>query len=147
MVEDAPDAPLVVRTAVDADVPALLLFWQLVGENAGRPADAPEAIARLIVHDPEAVLLGEVDSELAATLVVGWDGWRANLYRLAVDPRHRGRGFAQRLLEHAEGRLAGLGVARACAMVLDDNSAGAAFWRAAGYAPQDDWSRWVKPLG
>lgn len=146
MVEDAPAAPLVVRPAVDADVAALLSFWQTVGENAGRPADTPEVVARLMEHDPEAVLVGEAGGELAATLVVGWDGWRANLYRLAVDPRHRGRGFARLLLEHAERRLAGLGVDRACAMVLDDNAAGTAFWRAAGYAPQGDWSRWVKPL-
>jgi len=31
-------------------------------------------------------------------------------------------------------------------MVLGANDVGAAFWRAAGYLPQAQWSRWVKPV-
>jgi len=30
--------------------------------------------------------------------------------------------------------------------VLDDNIAAHKIWSAAGYAPQPEWSRWVKPL-
>ncbi|WP_299053656.1 GNAT family N-acetyltransferase [uncultured Nocardioides sp.] len=146
MVGGAGPEPLAVRHGVAGDVDALLSFWAAAGENDGRPPDTAEAVDRLIAHDPEAVLVGEFGGVLAATLVVGWDGWRANLYRLAVDSTHRGRGLARQMLRHAEERVVELGVDRLCAMVLDENHAGAAFWSAAGYAPRQDWRRWVKTL-
>jgi hypothetical protein len=31
-------------------------------------------------------------------------------------------------------------------MVLDDNTDAHAAWSAAGYSPQDNWTRWVKRL-
>jgi hypothetical protein len=32
-------------------------------------------------------------------------------------------------------------------MVLEGNDLGQAVWRASGYEPQDNWRRWVKPVG
>ncbi|MFE4295643.1 hypothetical protein ACFRPW_34300, partial [Streptomyces sp. NPDC056907] len=41
----------------------------------------------------------------------------------------------------------GLGGRRGDAMVLDRNELARHAWRASGYAPQPQWTRWVKPLG
>lgn len=133
-----------VRNATAADVDALLELWSRAGENGSRPDDRPDLVHALIEHDPEAVLLAELDGRVVATIIGGWDGWRANLYRLAVDPACRGRGLGRRMLELAEERLRRLGAERFCAMVLDGNEEGRGLWQACGYAPQDDWSRWVK---
>ena len=54
--------------------------------------------------------------------------------------------MGSRLLDQAERRLAALGATRMCAMVLDENDPGAGLWRSAGYVPQGEWSRWVKPV-
>ncbi|CAM5731011.1 N-acetyltransferase OS=Streptomyces microflavus OX=1919 GN=Smic_06120 PE=4 SV=1 [Streptomyces microflavus] len=43
-------------------------------------------------------------------------------------------------------RFAALGGRRADAMVLDRNELAQHTWRATGYGPQPQWSRWVKPL-
>lgn len=134
-----------IRNATRADITELLTFWTHAGENGSRPDDRPELIGQLIDHDPRAVIVGEAGERIIATIICGWDGWRANLYRLAVDPEWRGQGLGRRMLTLAEDRLRGLGAKRFCAMVLDENELGAALWRAAGYVPQDDWSRWVKP--
>ena len=136
---------LVVRSAGQEDVLPLLEFWARAGENGSRPADRPEAVRRLVDRDPEAILVATSAGRIVATIICGWDGWRANLYRLAVDPDLRGRGLGRRMLHLAEERLRHLGAERYCAMVLDDNELGAALWRASGYTPQEDWSRWVKP--
>ncbi|MCX6407346.1 MAG: GNAT family N-acetyltransferase [Propionibacteriales bacterium] len=133
-----------VRNATTDDVTDLLEFWCRAGENGSRPDDRPDLVHALIRHDPEAVLVAEADGRVVATVIGGWDGWRANLYRLAVDPGWRGRGLGRRMLALAEERLRRLGAERFCAMVLDDNEEGRGLWRACGYAPQDDWSRWVK---
>ena len=78
--------------------------------------------------------------------MVGWDGWRCHLYRLAVRPDYRRRGIGTALLKRAEERFVALGGARADAMVLDGNDSAHQAWSQAGYAPQAEWSRWVKSL-
>lgn len=134
------------RLAADADVDALIDFWLVAGENDGRPADHPAAVRRQLVRDPDALLVAELDGRIVGTVIAGWDGWRAHLYRLAVHPSYRRQGIGALLLAHAEDRLRALGATRLDAMVLDGNDLGAAAWVAAGYAPQTEWRRWVKPV-
>ena len=88
-----------------------------------------------------------MDGRIVGTLVAGWDGWRCHLYRLAVAPEQRRRGVGRLLVRAAEERFTALGARRVDAMVLDSNDDAHPTWRALGYAPQREWSRWVKPLG
>jgi len=140
------DTDVEFRQAGPDEVDALLAFWSGAAENDGRPADDAGLVRRLLERDPAAVIVAQDEGVIVGTVVGGWDGWRAHLYRLAVHPDRRGQGIARRLLRHGEDRAAALGATRALAMVLDANEAGAAVWRAAGYAPQGEWTRWVKPL-
>jgi ribosomal protein S18 acetylase RimI-like enzyme len=137
---------LKVRCATSADVAAVLEFWELAAENEDRPADSATAIERLIARDPEALLLVLDGDRIAGSLIVGWDGWRCHLYRLAVSPDYRRRGIGHALLEAAERRFTAYGGSRIDAMVLDSNEPAHALWSRAGYSRQADWSRWLKPL-
>lgn len=83
---------------------------------------------------------------LVGTVIAGFDGWRCHLYRLAVHPGQRRRGVGGALLKAAEERFTALGGRRSDAMVLDRNDSARHAWRAAGYAPEPQWSRWVKHL-
>ncbi|WP_033818661.1 GNAT family N-acetyltransferase [Kitasatospora sp. MBT63] len=139
-------ADTVIRTAVLDDVPALLAFWARAAEGTSI-SDDPAGVAALITRDPQALLVAEDDGALAGTVIAGFDGWRCHLYRLAVDPDRRRRGIGAALLAAAEARFEALGGRRADAMVLDHNELGRTAWRAAGYRPEEQWSRWVKPLG
>lgn len=134
-----------IRTGSMADVDALLAFWQVAGENESRPVDRAESVSRLLTWDPDSVIIAQDGDEIVGTIVAGWDGWRAHLYRLAVLPDRRGHGIARRLVAAAEERLTTLGAARIDAMVLTSNALGHHVWRSAGYTSQADWSRWVKP--
>jgi ribosomal protein S18 acetylase RimI-like enzyme len=137
---------VITRNAVHEDIAELLEFWSRAGENDSRPNDRPELIGRLIDHDPQAVIVAEQSGRIIATIICGWDGWRANLYRLAVDPDRRGQGLGRHMLTLAEERLRDVGADRYCAMVLDGNVLGGAVWRSADYALQEDWRRWVKSV-
>lgn len=136
--------PFTVRPARPGDVDGVLALWRAAAENAGRPADSAAAVSALLDRDPAALLVAEDDDQLVGSIIAGWDGWRAHLYRLAVRPDRRRRGVARALLDAAEARLAGLGARRFDAMVLDGNELGHRLWEAAGYRRQDDWGRWVK---
>lgn len=140
------NSDLVVRPALVSEVPSVLAFWSVAAEDAHRPADSARAVEGLILRDPEALLLALHGTTLVGTVVAGWDGWRAHLYRLAVSPEHRRRGIGRLLISSAEERFRRLGAIRADAMVLRDNSLAGYAWDGAGYAPQAEWERWVKPL-
>ncbi|MFD1831378.1 GNAT family N-acetyltransferase [Streptomyces desertarenae] len=134
------------RHALADDIPDVLAFWRTAAEDAHRPADDEAAVASLLARDPEALILAVEGEDIVGTVVAGWDGWRCNLYRLAVSPERRRRGIGRLLVRAAEERFARLGGTRAAAMVLNGNALAHSTWRACGYAPQSEWSRWVKPL-
>jgi len=117
------------RTAGADEVDVLLELWQEAAENDARP-----------------VIVADEDGQVVGSVIAGWDGWRFHLYRLAVRPGRRGQGIGSALVAAAEDRFRALDAGRADAMVLEGNELGQGLWRARGYAPQEEWRRWVKPL-
>ncbi|MFI6938906.1 GNAT family N-acetyltransferase [Streptomyces sp. NPDC050418] len=143
---DARMTALRIRAATPEDLDAVLAFWKTAAEGTSI-SDDRAGIERLVERDPEALLLAELADELVGTVIAGFDGWRCHLYRLAVHPDRRRRGIGSALLAAAEERFVALGGRRADAMVLVRNESGQRAWEAGGYAPQEQWRRWVKPLG
>ncbi|WP_435271074.1 GNAT family N-acetyltransferase [Streptomyces sp. 1222.5] len=134
-----------VRPAGPDDLDAVLAFWKKAAEGTS-VSDDRAGVEGLVERDPDALLLAESGGELVGTVIAGFDGWRCHLYRLAVHPERRRRGVGSALLAAAEERFTRLGGRRADAMVLVRNESGQHAWRAAGYGPQEQWRRWVKPL-
>jgi ribosomal protein S18 acetylase RimI-like enzyme len=143
---DLKASAVTLRSATPADVPAVIAFWLSAAENSSRPTDTPDAVEAQLARDPDALMLAVDDGQIVGTVIAGWDGWRAHLYRLAVAPDRRGEGIGRRLIDAAEVRFRALGAGRVDAMVLDDNDRAWPVWRAAGYVRQPDWSRWIKGL-
>ncbi|MEU9440138.1 GNAT family N-acetyltransferase [Streptomyces sp. NPDC048304] len=135
-----------IRHALTDDLDTVLAFWKTAAEGTSI-SDDRDGVERLVARDPEALILAELDGELAGTVIAGFDGWRCHLYRLAVHPRRRRQGIASALLAAAEERFVRLGGRRADAMVLVRNETAHHAWGAAGYEAQEPWRRWVKPLG
>ncbi|MFF3838462.1 GNAT family N-acetyltransferase [Streptomyces sp. NPDC001930] len=134
-----------IRAATPEDAEAVLAFWKESAEGTSISDDV-HGVTRLVARDPEALLLAVADDRIVGSVIAGWDGWRASLYRLAVLPSYRRRGISTALLRAAEERFLALGGRRADAMVLEANETGRRLWTAAGYGREDHWRRWVKPL-
>ena len=134
------------RAAVAQDIGAVLAFWRVAAVDRNRPPDTAGAIATLHLRDPDALILAMDGKKIVGSVIAGWDGWRCNLYRLAVLPGRRGEGIGQALIAAAEDRFRILGGTRVDAMVLDDNAQAHRIWTECGYRRQAEWSRWIKPL-
>ncbi|MEU2271604.1 GNAT family N-acetyltransferase [Streptomyces olindensis] len=134
-----------IRAATPEDLDTVLAFWKVAAEGTSI-SDDRAGVEKLVERDPEALLLAEQGGELAGTVIAGFDGWRCHLYRLAVHPDRRRQGVASALLAAAEERFVRLGGRRADAVVLTRNETAHHAWGAAGFAPQEQWRRWVKPL-
>ena len=79
------------------------------------------------------LLLAEIEGCIAGSLIVTFDGWRGNMYRLAIRPDHQRRGIAQRLVTDAHTWLRGVGCRRITALVEGDHDYATSFWESAGY--------------
>ncbi|GHG08499.1 GNAT family N-acetyltransferase [Streptomyces zaomyceticus] len=134
-----------IRAATPDEAEAVLAFWKESAHGTS-VSDDVHGVRRLIDRDPEALLLALADGLIVGSVIAGWDGWRASLYRLAVLPSHRRRGISTALLRAAEERFAALGGRRVDAMVLEANETGRRLWSAAGFVREERWRRWVKPL-
>jgi ribosomal protein S18 acetylase RimI-like enzyme len=126
-------------------VPAVLALWETSRSEASVTEDTAEAVVALI-EQPGSVLLLAFDegAALVGTLVVGWDGWRGNMYRLAVLPSHRRLGIAGELVAAGEASLRARGARRITALVGRGDAVAMALWRSAGYAHDAQIARFVK---
>ena len=138
--------PISIRSAEPGDIPATLALWR---EGAAEPTvtDDAAALRALIERDGQALLLAIEGGEVAGSVVAGWDGWRGNLYRLAVRPSSRRRGIATALVRAAEARLAAAGARRVNAGVLRHHPPALDFWTAAGYVFDERIARHRKDIG
>ena len=118
------------------DVFVVLELWAEARSEHARTADRPEDVERLVDDSPAALLVAEQDGEIVGALIAAWDGWRGNMYRLAVREGHRREGIGLALTRAGEDYLRQCGVSRVTALVAFDDDVAGGFWEAAGY-PQD----------
>jgi ribosomal protein S18 acetylase RimI-like enzyme len=134
-----------VRPAGAGDLAAVLALWR-EAEAVPGATDDPDALALLLRRDPGALLVAELEDRLVGCLIAAFDGWRGNMYRLAVHPTCRGRAVGARLVAAGEARLRSVGARRISALVVSDDSHAVDFWLRAGYEHDRRLGRFVKNL-
>ena len=82
-------ARMEIRIATTADIDAVLVFWR----DATDPSSTDDAasLAALLARFPDAMVLAVDQEVIVGTVIVGWDGWRGAMYRIAVAPADRRR--------------------------------------------------------
>jgi len=100
----------------------------------------------LVEGSPAALLVAEAAGRVVGVVIAAWDGWRGNMYRLAVDDAYRRQGVGLQLTRAAEDYLRGCGVRRITALVAYGDEVAGAFWDAAGYPRDTDIGRRVRNI-
>jgi ribosomal protein S18 acetylase RimI-like enzyme len=135
-----------VRAATDADIDAVLAVWAEARSRAAQTPDDPAVVQQLLDRDPGALLVADSDGGVIGVLIAGWDGWRGNVYRLAVLPSHRREGIARELVDAGHERLRAQGARRVTALVGGEEGAAHRLWRALGYQRDEFVHRFVRNL-
>jgi ribosomal protein S18 acetylase RimI-like enzyme len=135
---------VVIRPCLPDEGPALLDLWHHADASPS-PTDTPEQVDQ-VIQDPAASVLVAIDHDLLVGSIIGcWDGWRGNIYRLAVLPSYRRRGIARALVAAAEERLAARGARRVSALVEHDHPWAVGFWDSL-YEPDPRMIRYVRKV-
>jgi ribosomal protein S18 acetylase RimI-like enzyme len=127
-------------------VPKVLALWEQERSGHASTPDRAEEVERLIADSPAALLVAERDGEIVGALVAAWDGWRGNMYRLAVRDEYRREGVGMMLTRAGEEYLRRRGARRVTALVAFEDEIAGGFWESAGYPQDHEIGRRVRNL-
>ena len=137
--EHVPAGPeITISEMADGDALAVVALWHACGLT--RPWNDPATdLANAVATASSTVLVARMPdgSDVAGTVMAGYDGHRGWLYYLAVDPALQGRGIGRALVVAAEAWLAGQGAGKVQLMVRTSNTAVTGFYDALGYTDQE----------
>jgi ribosomal protein S18 acetylase RimI-like enzyme len=116
-----------------ADEAAVIRLWTEC--DLVRPWNDPRKdIERKLTVQPELFLVGELDAEVVASVMAGYDGHRGWVNYLAVAASCRKRGFGRMLMERVEVQLRAMGCPKVNMQIRSSNAAVLAFYERLGYA-------------
>jgi ribosomal protein S18 acetylase RimI-like enzyme len=125
-----------IRPFQPSDGEAVIALWKEA--NLVVPWNDPyRDIRRKLRIQPELFLVGWVSSELAATVMAGYEGHRGWLNYLAVAPRYRRQGFGRRMVAEAEIRLREVGCPKINIQIRTSNTGVIEFYKRIGFKPDD----------
>jgi ribosomal protein S18 acetylase RimI-like enzyme len=136
---------LSIRACRLEDIEGVLELWRQADATPG-VTDTHDDLRRAIADSPAHVLVAEVGGRVVGSIIGTFDGWRGNIYRLAVHPDHRRQGVARALVAEVEKRLTQQGAKRITALVEKDQPRAMNFWEAAGYRVDERIVRRVRNL-
>jgi ribosomal protein S18 acetylase RimI-like enzyme len=115
-----------------SDEQQVVALWTACGLT--RPWNDPaKDIARKLTVQPDLFLVGELDHEIVATGMFGFDGTRGWVHYLAVAPTHQGESLGRALMAEGERLLTELGCPKVNLQVRSGNERVIGFYESLGY--------------
>lgn len=123
---------LAFRPLEDADIDEVVALWTRCGLTRAHN-DPQRDIAFARGKPCSEVLVGHVDADIVAAVMVGHDGHRGTVYYVACDPDHQGLGLGRQTMATAEAWLEARGVWKLNLMIREGNEKVQGFYEALGY--------------
>lgn len=137
---------ILIRLVRDDELAAVLRLWETAGVTPASVGDSIEGLTRLIREPAALLLVATIGDQIIDSVIGGWDGWRGNIYRLAVAPEYRRRGIARRLAAEVSRELFAKGATRLSALVEHEHQWALDFWDSAsdlGYQRDPRFARYI----
>ncbi|HXN87624.1 MAG TPA: GNAT family N-acetyltransferase [Candidatus Binataceae bacterium] len=143
-------ASVQVRPCNPTDCADVIQLWK-DADATPSITDSVEELRRTIAGGNAIVLVAIDDAgKIVGSVIGGWDGWRGNIYRLAVAPSARRHGIAAMLVNEVSSRLAiEKGARRITALVEKAHPHATGFWdsmKSDGYELDPRLIRYIKTL-
>lgn len=128
------------------DFGAVVALWDEAGLNKTHN-DPARDIAKMCASPDCQLYVGAIDEKIVASVMVGHDGHRGWIYRLAVAEAERRKGYGAELVELAENWLTARGIVKCQLMIRHENDAVEAFYSELGYeeTPRLIMAKWLDP--
>lgn len=125
-----------IRPFQPTDQDAVINLWHQCGLT--RPWNDPaKDIQRKLTIQPELFLVGEVNGQVMASAMAGYDGHRGSVFYLAVAPEHQKTGYGRQLMQKIEELLIDMGCPKLNIVVRSTNEQVLAFYESLGYELDD----------
>jgi len=125
-----------IRAFSKADSLAVIQLWEACGLT--RPWNDPvQDINRKLSVQPELFLVGELEGQIIASAMAGYDGHRGSVFYLAVSPTHQSKGYGQMVMKGIEELLIERGCPKLNIVVRTSNDGVLSFYNKLGYKPDD----------
>ena len=125
-----------IRSYKPDDKEAIIDLWRECGLLASQN-DPAKDIERKLKVNPEWFLIGELDDNIIASCMAGYEGHRCWINYLAVSPEHQRRGFAKKIMAEAEALLKAAGCPKINLQIRSANVNVAAFYKSIGFKNDD----------
>ncbi len=124
---------LTLRAFQPADEPVVVDLWQRCGLVV--PQNNPQRdIAFKMAFQPDLFFVGELDGQIVATVMAGYEGHRGWINYLAVAPERQRQGIGRQMMAHAETALRALGCPKINLQVRESNLSVMAFYESVGFS-------------
>jgi len=135
---------MIILPYADADFDGVLALWR-EAELLKDYNDPKAEIARIQRHGNCLLYVGRVEERVVGTVLVGQDGYRGWIYKLAIAKDQRGRGHGRRLVQFAEAWLVARDMPKTNLMVRAENPGVIEFYKQLGYetASHAVMGRWL----
>ena len=127
---------MLIRPFETSDEDAVVALWERCGLT--RPWNDPRKdIRRKLRVRPDHFLVGVMDGEIAATVMVGYEGHRGWIQYLGVDPRRQRTGLGRAIVAEAERLLRAEGCPKINLQVRTSNVGVIEFYKRLGFGMDD----------
>ncbi|MDO4626086.1 MAG: GNAT family N-acetyltransferase [Pasteurellaceae bacterium] len=112
-------------------------LWQRIdGVDLNPIDDNPDAIAQFLALNPNLNYVALQENQVIGVIMCGFDGRRATIYHMAVDPNYRGQGIGKTLLTQVEQSLKARHITKGRLLAFEANQNATNFWQAMGWTRQ-----------